>query len=156
MERRGGAGRVDGTVPELKMGKRRRARELVLQALYESEFSDRTALQVVEEQIERRGPSEEGADRARDLFLKTVEKRDEIDRIIRSFLENWDFERLSLIDRNILRFALAEVLYFPDVPSSVIIDEAIEIAQRYSSEEAGRLVNGLVDRAVKEFRGGDA
>jgi transcription antitermination protein NusB len=138
------------------MGKRRRARELVLQALYESEFSDRTALQVVEEQIERRGPSEEGADRARDLFLKTVEKRDEIDRIIRAFLENWDFERLSLIDRNILRFALAEVLYFPDVPSSVIIDEAIEIAQRYSSEEAGRLVNGLVDRAVKEFRGGEA
>lgn len=135
------------------MGKRRRARELVLQALYESEFSDRPALQVVDQQIERRGPSEEGADRARDLFLKTVEKRAEIDTIIRRFLENWDFERLSLIDRNILRFALAEVLYFPDVPSSVIIDEAIEIANRYSSEEAGRLVNGLVDRAVKEFRG---
>jgi len=138
------------------MGKRRRARELVLQALYESEFSDRAALEVVDEQIERRGPSEEGADRARDLFLKTVEKRDELDRIIRQYLENWDFDRLSLIDRNILRFALAEVLYFPDVPSSVIIDEAIEIAHRYSSEEAGRLVNGLVDRAVKEFRGGDA
>jgi N utilization substance protein B len=138
------------------MGKRRRARELVLQALYESEFSDRPALQVVDQQIERRGPSEEGADRARDLFLKTVEKREEIDSIIRRFLENWDFERLSLIDRNILRFALAEVLYFPDVPSSVIIDEAIEIANRYSSEEAGRLVNGLVDRAVKEFRGADA
>ena len=134
------------------MGKRRRARELVLQALYESEFSDRPALQVVDQQIERRGPSEEGADRARDLFLKTVEKRDEIDGIIRSFLQNWDFDRLSLIDRNILRFALAEVLYFPDVPSSVIIDEAIEIAQRYSSEEAGRFVNGLVDRFVKEFR----
>ena len=138
------------------MGKRRRAREMVLQALYESEFSDRSALQVVEEQIGRRGPSEEGADRARDLFLKTLEKREELDRIIREYLENWDFERLSLIDRNILRFALAEVLYFPDVPSSVIIDEAIEIAHRYSSEEAGRLVNGLVDRAVKQYRGADA
>jgi len=138
------------------MGKRRRAREMVLQALYESEFSDRSSSQVVEEQIGRRGPSEEGADRARDLFLKTVEKREELDRIIREYLENWDFERLSLIDRNILRFALAEVLYFPDVPSSVIIDEAIEIAHRYSSEEAGRLVNGLVDRAVKEFRGSEA
>src|SRR5678810_717780 len=114
------------------MGKRRRAREMVLQALYESEFSDRSSSQVVEEQIGRRGPSEEGADRARDLFLKTVEKREELDRIIREYLENWDFERLSLIDRNILRFALAEVLYFPDVPSSVIIDEAIEIAHRYS------------------------
>ena len=134
------------------MGKRRRARELVLQALYESEFSDRSALQVVEAQIERRGSSEEGAERARDLFLKTVEKREELDGIIKSFLENWDFERLSLIDRNILRFALAEVLYFPDVPANVIIDEAIEIAQRYSSEEAGRFVNGLVDRFVKEYR----
>jgi N utilization substance protein B len=138
------------------MGKRRRARELVLQALYESEFSDRPALQVVEQQIERRGPSEEGADRARDLFLKTVEKREELDRIIKSFLEHWDFDRLSLIDRNILRFALAEVLYFPDVPASVIIDEAIEIAQRYSSDDAGRFVNGLVDRFVKEYRGDGA
>jgi len=138
------------------MGKRRRARELVLQALYESEFSDRAALEVVDQHIERRDPSEEGADRARDLFLKTVEKREELDGIIRRYLENWDFERLSLIDRNIVRFALAEVLYFPDVPSSVIIDEAIEIAHRYSSDEAGRLVNGLVDRAVREFRGVDA
>jgi N utilization substance protein B len=134
------------------MGKRRRARELVLQALYETEFSDRPAVQVVEEQIERRGSSEEGAGRARDLFLKTVEKRDELDGIIKSFLEHWDFERLSLIDRNILRFALAEVLYFPDVPARVIIDEAIEIAQRYSSDDAGRFVNGLVDRFVSEYR----
>lgn len=124
----------------------------MLQALYETEFSDRPALQVVEQQIERRGSSEEGADRARDLFLKTVETREELDRIIKSFLEHWDFERLSLIDRNILRFALAEVLYFPDVPSNVIIDEAIEIAHRYSSEEAGRFINGLVDRFVKEYR----
>jgi hypothetical protein len=99
------------------MGKRRRARELVLQALYESEFSDRTALQVVEEQIERRGPSEEGADRARDLFLKTVEKRDEIDRIIRSFLENWDFERLSLIDR---RLDIAAALWFLHLQSEQV------------------------------------
>jgi N utilization substance protein B len=123
-----------------------------LQALYESEFSDRPALQVVDEQIQRRGPSDEGAERARELFLKTVEKRDELDGVIRSFLEHWDFERVSLVDRNILRFALAEVLYFPDVPSSVIIDEAIEVAHRYSSEDAGRFINGLVDRFVKEFR----
>jgi transcription antitermination protein NusB len=125
---------------------------MVLQALYETEFSDRPADDVVEEQIERRGSSEEGAERARDLFRKTVEKREELDVIIRTHLEHWDFDRLSLIDRNILRFALAEVLYFPDVPASVIIDEAIEIAHRYSSEEAGRFVNGLVDRFVKEYR----
>jgi N utilization substance protein B len=81
-----------------------------------------------------------------------MEERAQLDHVLRSFLDNWDLERVSLVDRNILRFALAEVLYFPDVPSNVIIDEAIEIANRYSSEEAGRFVNGVLDRLVKEFR----
>lgn len=137
------------------MGKRRRARELVLQALYEAEFSDRPAVEIVAAQIGRRGPSPEGADRARDLFMKTMERRDEIDGLLRSSLENWELERVSLVDRNILRFALAEVLYFPDVPSSVIIDEAIEIANRYSSEDAGRFVNGVLDRLVRKYRKDD-
>jgi N utilization substance protein B len=134
------------------MGKRRRAREIVLQALYEAEFSDRPPQEIVEEQIRRRAPSEETAAHSRALFLKTMEKRDDLDRMIGSFLENWDPERVSLVDRNILRFALAEVLYFPDVPSSVVIDEAIEVAHRFSSDDAGRFVNGLVDKFVKEFR----
>jgi N utilization substance protein B len=125
---------------------------MVLQALYEAEFSDRKAADIVDEQIERRTPSDETADHARDLFLKTMEKRADLDQIIRSALDNWELERVSLVDRNILRFALAEVLYFPDVPSKVIIDEAIEVAHRYSSEDAGRFVNGLLDRLVREFR----
>jgi N utilization substance protein B len=124
----------------------------VLQALYEAEFSDRPPAEIVAAQIDRRGPSEEGAERARDLFLLTMEKRAELDAVLRSFLDNWDLERVSLVDRNILRLALAEVLYFPDVPASVILDEAIEIANRYSSAEAGRFVNGVLDRLVKEFR----
>ena len=134
------------------MGKRRRAREMVLQALYESEFSERPMREIIDEQIGRRAPSDEGADYARALFIKTVEKKSDLDQVIQSLLENWDPARVSLVDRNILRFALAEVLYFPDVPARVIIDEAIEVAHRFSSEEAGRFVNGLVDRFVKEFR----
>lgn len=125
---------------------------MVLQALYEAEFSDRKAADIVDEQIGRRTPSDETAEHARHLFLKTMEKRADLDQIIRSVLDNWELERVSLIDRNILRFALAEVLYFPDVPSKVIIDEAIEVAHRYSSEDAGRFVNGLLDRLVREFR----
>jgi N utilization substance protein B len=125
---------------------------MVLQALYEAEFSDRGALEIVDEQIVRRSPSDETASHARDLFLKTMEKRSDLDQIIRSVLDNWELERVSLVDRNILRFALAEVLYFPDVPAKVIIDEAIEVAHRYSSDEAGRFVNGLLDRLVREFR----
>src|ERR1700741_2403077 len=134
------------------MGKRRRAREMVLQALYESEFSERTTTDIIDEQIGRRSPSDDTADYARALFLKTVEKKPDLDHVIESLLENWDPSRVSLVDRNILRFALAEVLYFPDVPGRVVIDEAIEVAHRFSSDEAGRFVNGLVDKFVKEFR----
>jgi len=123
-----------------------------LQALYEAEFSERVQTAIIDEQIGRRAPSDETAEYARALFLKTIEKKDDLDRIIDPLLENWDPARVSLVDRNILRFALTEVLYFPDVPASVIVDEAIEVAHRFSSEEAGRFVNGLVDRFVKEFR----
>jgi len=125
---------------------------MVLQALYEAEFSDRGALEIVDEQIMRRAPSDATATHARDLFLMTMEKRADLDHIIRSVLDNWELERVSLVDRNILRFALAEVLYFPEVPAKVIIDEAIEVAHRYSSDDAGRFVNGLLDRMVREFR----
>ena len=124
----------------------------MLQALYEAEFSERVQTAIIDEQIGRRAPSDETAEYARALFLKTIEKKDDLDRIIDPLLENWDPARVSLVDRNILRFALTEVLYFPDVPASVIVDEAIEVAHRFSSEEAGRFVNGLVDRFVKEFR----
>ncbi|MCI0451635.1 MAG: transcription antitermination factor NusB [Candidatus Latescibacteria bacterium] len=124
----------------------------MLQALYEAEFSERSTHDIIEEQIGRRSPSDETAQYARALFLKTMEKKGDLDGVIQSLLENWDPSRVSLVDRNILRFALAEVLYFPDVPGRVIIDEAIEVAHRFSSEEAGRFVNGLVDRFVKEFR----
>jgi len=125
---------------------------MVLQALYEAEFSDRAPADIVDEQIGRRGPSDETAEHARALFLKTMAKRDDLDHILRSVLDNWELERVSIVDRNILRFALAEVLYFPEVPARVIIDEAIEVAHRYSSDDAGRFVNGLLDRLVKEFR----
>ncbi len=125
---------------------------MVLQALYEAEFSERSARDIIDEQVGRRAPSDETAEYARALFSKTMEKKTDLDGVIGSLLENWDPSRVSLVDRNILRFALAEVLYFPEVPSRVIIDEAIEVAHRFSSDEAGRFVNGLVDKFVKEFR----
>jgi N utilization substance protein B len=138
------------------MGKRSKAREMVLQALYEAEFSDRAADEIVEAQIVRRLPSGETAAHARELFVKTMEKRGDLDQIIRSVLDNWELDRVSVVDRNILRFALAEVLYFPEVPSRVILDEAIEVAHRYSSENAGRFVNGLLDKLIRDFRKDDA
>lgn len=134
------------------MGKRRKAREIVLQALYESEFSDASPHEILDQQIERRAPTDEVVAHARSLFFKTVESLPELDRIIAGALENWDMNRVALIDKNILRFALAEILYFDNVPSKVIVNEAIEVAHRFSSEDAGRFINGVLDRFIREYR----
>jgi N utilization substance protein B len=85
-------------------------------------------------------------------LTKTQEHLADLDEKIREGLANWDLGRVSLIDKNIIRFALVEILYFPDVPSKVIINEAIEIAHKYSSREAGQFVNGLLDRFAHAFR----
>jgi transcription antitermination factor NusB len=136
------------------MGKRRKAREIVLQALYEAEFSDKPWEEIFTDQVNRRGPAEDTAEHARNLFFTTMENLSDLDERIESSLENWDMTRVALVDKNILRFALAEILYFDEIPSKVIINEAIEIAHRYSSSDAGRFINGLLDRFVKEFRRG--
>lgn len=135
------------------MGKRRKAREIVLQSLYEAEFSDSPSDELVAQQAGRRSSSDETVAFARALFAKTLENKDHLDAIIRSSLENWEMGRVSLVDKNILRFALCEILYFPDIPPKVIVNEAIEIAHKYSSADAGRFVNGVLDRFLKEFRG---
>ncbi len=135
------------------MGKRRKAREIVLQALYEAEFSDRPWEEILEDQADRRSSTEETVEYARELLLKTLESVEELDQKVASVLKNWEMDRVSLIDKIILRFALAEILFFPHVPSKVIINEAIEIAHKYSSKDAGRFVNGILDRFVREHRG---
>ena len=136
------------------MGKRRKAREIVLQALYEAEFSEQPWDEILDSQIDRRGSMGDTAEHARRLFTATMEHLDELDERIESSLENWDLKRVSLVDKNILRFALAEILYFDEIPSKVIINEAIEIAHRFSSLDAGRFINGLLDRFVREYRKG--
>jgi len=138
------------------MGKRRKAREIVLQALYESEFSEKPRDEIFADQIDRRKPAEDTAEHARKLFYATMDHLDRLDEHIELSLENWDMDRVALVDKNILRFALAEILYFDEIPAKVIINEAIEIAHRYSSSDAGRFINGLLDRFVKEFRTGTA
>ncbi len=134
------------------MGKRRKAREVVLQALYESEFSDRTGEEILEDQISRRSSTGETVDYAQELFQRTLDNLEELDIKIKAALENWEMGRVSIIDKNILRFALAEILFFPQIPSKVIINEAIEIAHKYSSEDAGKFVNGILDRFVGQYR----
>ena len=138
----------------MTVGKRRKAREIVLQVLYEGEFSDRSGVEILEEQAKTRSSGEETVAHAEALLEAVSVHRAGLDEKIRAALANWDLERVSLIDKNIIRIALAEVLYFPEIPPKVIINEAIEIAHKYSSRDAGQFVNGILDRFVQSYRQG--
>lgn len=124
----------------------------MLLVLYEREFSDLSWEAILDDHLDRRASAPDTREHARALLAQTIAHVDELDDKIQETLSNWDLERVSLIDKNIMRFALAEILFFPDVPSKVIINEAIEVAHRYSSQDAGKLVNGVLDRFVQEYR----
>lgn len=85
-----------------------------------------------------------------ELVRGTLDKLEDIDKMIEKFAENWLLRRMAAVDRNILRFAAYEILYRKDIPSAVTINEAIEIAKKYSSSEAAAFLNGVLDRLAKE------
>ncbi len=134
------------------MSRRRKAREIALQVLYAVDLSGVSWEIALEETIARRSSSGEAADYARKLVERAMDEAPKLDEMISDRLENWEFDRVSIIDRNILRIALTELLHFPETPTKVIIDEAIEIAHRFSSRDAGRFVNGILDRLAGEVR----
>jgi N utilization substance protein B len=78
--------------------------------------------------------------------------REEIDKVLREALTRWDLKRLAVIDRCVLRIGVAELLYEPEAPTRVVLDEAIEIAKQFGSSESGRFVNGVLDRVARDFR----
>ena len=89
-------------------------------------------------------------DYGKSLVTGTLEHREEIDGLIREQAEHWRLERMPVVDRNILRLAVYEFLYESDVPKLVVLDEAIELAKRFGSEQSGRFVNGLLDGLLKQ------
>jgi N utilization substance protein B len=90
-------------------------------------------------------------DFAEPLVRGVVAKMPEVDAKLRTLADNWDFERLAVVDRNILRLAVYEMLFRPEIPPVVSINEAIEIAKKFSTAESGKFVNGLLDRVKKEL-----
>jgi len=126
---------------------RREARELLLSALYRCEFLPAA----LEELLEETDPEDQRS------YIETVfngirERQPEIDRMLGEKTVGWRFERLALLDRNILRLGVYELLYFDDVPPEVALDEAIELAKKYGTEQARKFINGILDRIWKEHR----
>ena len=87
---------------------------------------------------------------ARMLLEGTTEARPRIDRIITDAAQNWDLRRMALVDRNILRMAVYEMLYADDIPAKVSINEAIELGKRFSTRQSGSFINGILDRIRRE------
>ena len=87
------------------------------------------------------------------LFRETIAHKEELDGEVAAMLENWDISRVALIDRLILRLALCEFLYFEEIPPKVTMNEAIDLAKKFSTGESGRFVNGILDALYKKFTG---
>lgn len=124
------------------------ARELALQALFSVEIGHRDAAEVLDEYL---STFSESAQRlfVKDLVLGTLEHARESDERITPLLEGWTIERLPTIDRLLLRMAAFELRHRPETPRPVIINEAVELAKRFSTEDSGRFVNGVLSALVR-------
>ena len=134
------------------MKRRRRSRELALQSLYAWEISGNTVETIIEQLLSDITMDGEIIDFASNLFRKTVRKKKELDGDISSVIQNWEFNRLALLDCLILRLALCELLYFKEIPPKVTINEAIDLAKKFSTAESGRFVNGILDALYKKLK----
>jgi N utilization substance protein B len=125
-------------------GTRHKARTLALQALYEVDSVARRPEAVVERLLSEAKLSEENSDFVRGLVNGTLKNRDEIDRHIQKLAPAWPVNQLALIDRNILRLAIFEILFDNRVPVKVAVNEAVELAKTFGSESSAKFVNGVL------------
>lgn len=131
------------------MGKRRKGREIVLQACYASLISGADLDDTLEDQIRRRESAPETVDFARQLMAKIKTNRADLDRKVKSLIsQNWNPERLGVLEKVILTMGVAELVHSPDVPVRVVINEALELTRRYCDEDAVGFVNGVLDTAA--------
>jgi len=136
-----------------KVTGRRQAREWAVQLLFQTEFNPDNLDQALTDfwNDEEKKPSERDQTYVNEVVNGVIEKRRDIDRTISKYTENWDVDRLGVLDRTVLRVAVYEMLFRSDIPPVVSINEAVEIAKAYISKESGRFVNGVLDRIQKEL-----
>ncbi len=129
---------------------RHRSRELALQTLYACEVGTTQDWQSTLERIaDDSALPAEVKKYARELVCAAFNSLQQIDSIIQERAANWDLKRMAAIDRNILRLAVTELKNYPQVPAKVVIDEAVELAKTYGTDDSGKFVNGIIDSIHK-------
>ena len=134
------------------MGTRRKARELALQMLFQADVAKQSPDDVRKSFWSERGQVESDVRGfADDLFRVATDRAEVIDKLIEAHAENWRVERMAAVDRNILRAGVAEFMGFGDTPRPVVINEALEIARKFSSPESVNFLNGVLDSVAREL-----
>ena len=133
------------------MGARRKARELALQMLYQYDLSANPPQQIVEtfEELQKSKPNTR--EFAVKIFQGTVDNLAKIDEMIVAQADNWRISRMAVVDRNIIRMSIYELLEEPETPKLVIIDEAIEIGKKFGTQKSSQFINGILDGILKRY-----
>ena len=139
------------------MGRRRQSREAALKLLYALDITREDVKEVLRTRWAKAIMPDEIRDFTTTLVTGVIRHWNEIDAFIQECSTNWSLERIGLVERNILRFAIYELCFLPDIPPNVTINEAVEVAKKYGTEEAPAFINGVLDRikhAVAQRFGG--
>lgn len=132
-----------------EMATRRQARRLALQALFVNEFLKEDPLSILERVAQSLG--EEIQDFTRELIVKTTENRAVMNKLIKQHLINWELHRIAVLDKMLISMALTEIIFFPDIPVEVTINEALEISKEFSNFKSRKFVNGILDSIYKDL-----
>jgi N utilization substance protein B len=130
--------------------KRRKSREFALQVLFQLDITKQDTIRTLDQFQEHFSTGGERDSFLEHLVLGVLEHIQEIDRLIERYSENWRLDRMSIIDRNILRLAIFELLYCEEIPPKVTLNEAIDLGKRFGSEDSGSFINGILDRIQNE------
>jgi transcription antitermination protein NusB len=130
--------------------KRRKAREYALQILFQLDIrKEKPSAAVLKHFWAEYDPDEEVKSFSEEIVRGTYKHIAKINELLHQCAKNWSLDRMAVVDRNVLRMAVYEILYRIDIPTSVTINEAIEIAKKYGTDESGSFVNGILDRAAR-------
>ena len=131
------------------MGKRRKAREEALQILFQTEFNDNSLEDILRQFWKNKKADKETREFSRTLVENVLRHKEKIDLFIQSVSENWRVSRMAIIDLCILRIAVCELIFDEDLAPAIVMNEAIEIAKKYSGTKAANFINGVLDAVNK-------
>lgn len=134
------------------MGTRRKSRELTMQMLFQGDLGKQNPDQVRKLfWSSREDVDEETRGFAEDLYRIATSRQDEIDKLIEQHAQNWRIERMPVVDRNLIRAAVAEMLGYPNTPAAIIINESLEVGRRYAAPESIYFLNGVLDAISRDL-----